>query len=91
MKQPSKFLILKKSFFGLICVILRAIVPLMRVQSCSNHIKSNVETRFGVEASNAFSSAAQEATESEFYSKLGKLANGLDFNFFPFYYYLFIA
>lgn len=46
----------------------------MRVQSCCNHIKANVENRFGAEAGRIFGAAAQRPTESEFYSKLARMS-----------------
>jgi hypothetical protein len=48
-------------------------VPLMRVQSCCNHIKENVEKKFGKNAAKVFGEAAQQALEADFYSKLAGL------------------
>lgn len=64
--QNNCFSLFLKCFF-------RTIVPLMHVQSCCNHIKENVEKKFGKNAAKVFGEAAQQALEADFYSKLAGL------------------
>ncbi len=68
--------------FTLNLFLFRSTLPYMRVQSCCNHIKDNVDKKFGNIAAKTFAEASQQTLETEFYAKLAKLVTMLPFELY---------